>query len=76
MSEESTGVETCTVCGKSADSNHDFTHLYHGGHRFPLCCPLCIQMFQRAPDRFASGERCKTLLDEMLDEMKWKDSGR
>lgn len=76
MSDESNGVETCTVCGKSADGNRDFTHLYHGGRRFPLCCPLCVQMFQRAPDRFARGERCKTLLDDMLDDMKWKDSGR
>ena len=34
------------------------------------------EMFQRAPDRFASGENPKTLLEELLDEMKWKDTGR
>jgi len=64
--------ETCIVCGKSADGDRDFSHVYHKGRRFSLCCPLCLQLFQRAPDRFAAGERCKSLLDELLDQMKWK----
>lgn len=75
MSDESNGVETCRVCGKSADGDRGFTHIYHGGRRFAVCCPLCTQMFQRAPDRFASGERCKSLIEEMLDDIKWKESG-
>ena len=76
MSDEGTGSETCTVCGKLAAGGSGFSHLYHAGRRFALCCPMCVQMFQRAPDRFASGENPKTLLEELLDEMKWKDTGR
>lgn len=76
MSDEATGTEACVVCGKPAEGGRDFSHLYHEGRRFALCCPLCIQLFQRAPARFASGESPKSLVEELLDELKWKDSGR
>lgn len=70
---ESSGPETCFVCGKSANGDAGFSHLYHDGRRFALCCPLCAQLFQRAPDRFARGERPQTIVEELLNEMKWKD---
>ena len=73
MTNESTESETCVVCGKLAEGDAPFSHLYHGGRRFPLCCPICQQLFQRAPDRFANGERCQTLIDELLGDMRWKD---
>lgn len=76
MSDEGTVKEACVVCGKSAEGSPEFSHLYHDGRRFALCCPLCIQLFQRAPDRFACGENPKTLMEELLDELKWKDSGQ
>lgn len=71
-SDESSGAETCLVCGKAAESGAAFAHLYHDGHRFPLCCPMCVQMFQRAPERFARGERPQAIVEELLAEMKWK----
>lgn len=76
MSGDGTGSEVCAVCGKPAEGERGFSHLYHGGRRFALCCPLCLQLFQRAPDRFARGENPKTLVEELLEELKWKDSGR
>ena len=74
--DDASGVETCSVCGKVATGGADFSHLYHVGRRFPLCCPVCVQMFQRAPDRFARGEHPQTVVEDLLNEMKWKDSGR
>lgn len=68
--------ETCTVCGKDLINVSGVAHLYHDGKRFPLCCPLCVDLFQRAPARFARGERPQTVVEELLAEMKWKDSGR
>jgi hypothetical protein len=35
-----------------------------------------MDLFQRAPARFASGERPQTVVEELLSEMKWKDSSR
>jgi hypothetical protein len=75
MSDDGTGNEVCVVCGKPAAGGSGYSHLYHAGRRFTLCCPLCLQLFQRAPDRFARGESPKTLVEELLDELKWKDPG-
>lgn len=76
MSTENTGNEACAVCGKSAEGSPSFSHLYHERRRFALCCPVCVQMFQRAPDRFARGESPKTIMEELLDELKWKNTDR
>lgn len=75
MSDDNTGSEVCVVCGKSTEGEHGVCYLHHAGRRFALCCPMCVQMFQRAPDRFARGENIKTLVEELLDEMKWKETG-
>ena len=73
MSDEPTRGETCVVCGKSTDGNTGTAHLFHDGRSFALCCPVCVEMFQRAPARFASGEKRESLVEELLAEMKWKN---
>ena len=67
--------ETCIVCGKSVEGDREFAHRYHGGQRFTLCCPMCLQMFEQAPGRFAQGDRPQTLLQQLIDEIKWKNTG-
>ena len=76
MNPEETPDETCAVCGKDLSRASAVAHLYHAGRRFALCCPMCVQMFQRAPERFARGESPKTLVEEMLDNIKWRETGR
>lgn len=76
MSDDSTRDEICVVCGKATEGNAGTAHLYHDGRRFALCCPMCLDLFQRAPARFASGERPQTLLQQKIEEIKWRDSGR
>jgi hypothetical protein len=68
--------EICAVCGKDLANTGGVAHLYRDGKPFPLCCPMCIDLFQRAPKRFASGERPKTIVDELLAEMQWKQGDR
>ncbi|HWA24870.1 MAG TPA: hypothetical protein VG734_04275 [Lacunisphaera sp.] len=68
--------ETCTVCGKDLTNTGGMARLYHDGKAYPVCCPVCMDLFQRAPKRFASGERPKTIVDELLAEMQWKERGR
>ena len=75
MSDEGTVSEVCVVCGKSTECDRGVSHLQYSGRRYALCCPLCLQLFQRASDRFARGENPKTLVEELLDELKWKGSG-
>ena len=76
MNDETSGAENCAVCGKVIDGTSGLSHIYHQGRRFPLCCPVCLQMFERARDRFAQGQRPQTILDQLIDQTTWKDSGR
>lgn len=62
----------CAVCGKDVSTAAGVTHLYHAGRRFSLCCPMCMQMFQRAPGRFASGERPQSIVEDLIQELKWR----
>jgi len=68
--------EACAVCGKDLANTSGVARLYRDGKPFPLCCPMCVDLFQRAPKRFANGERPQTVVEELLSEMKWRDSGR
>jgi len=62
----------CAVCGKDVSHVPGVTHLYHDSRRFALCCPMCVEMFQRAPARFASGERPQSVVDDLINEIKWR----
>ncbi len=64
----------CIVCGKAVSEEEAAMHRTHEGKRFALCCPTCAEMFNRAPDRFARGERPQTIVQDLLDQMRWKDS--
>ena len=68
--------ETCAVCGKDLAGVSGVARLYHDRKPFPLCCPVCMDLFQRAPARFARGERPQTVVEELLAEVKWKNSDR
>jgi hypothetical protein len=73
MSADPSSDETCIVCGKSTEGAAGFAHLYHEGRRFALCCPMCVQMFERHRDRFTRGDRPQSLLDELTQEITWKN---
>jgi hypothetical protein len=71
MSNTESPATVCAVCGKDIINLPGVSHLFHEGRSFSLCCPVCIQMFQRAPARFASGERPASIVDELISELKW-----
>jgi hypothetical protein len=72
MSEGTESDETCAVCGNVAVGGRRFSRLYHQGKAFPLCCPMCIDVFQRAPDQIAAGERPRSVLQDTIEELKWR----
>ncbi len=65
--------EVCAVCGKELTGNSGAAHVHLDGKHFSLCCPVCLDLFQRAPARFARGEKPRTIVDELLDDLKWRD---
>jgi hypothetical protein len=49
--------DICTVCGRNAiESNQTLSHLRHEGEIVAICCPQCMETFQREPARFAAKE--------------------
>ena len=42
-------VPACAVCGKNVQNGGGFARLKRGEIMLELCCPLCLETFQRDP---------------------------
>jgi hypothetical protein len=42
-------AETCVVCGKGVQGGAGFSRVNHGGNMVNLCCPLCLETFEKDP---------------------------
>lgn len=55
-----TEVEACVVCGKNVQRGGGFSRITHGQRLMSLCCPLCLETFQKDPQPYV-GRLEKTL---------------
>ena len=39
----------CAVCGKNVEHGRGFVRIKHGERLVELCCPLCLETFQKDP---------------------------
>lgn len=46
------GGEKCVVCGKSVAGGHFHARIIHGDKEILLCCPLCLETFEKSPDKY------------------------
>ena len=46
-----TQKETCQVCGKLVASGDLYSRPVHRGKRYPICCPVCLALFQKDPEK-------------------------
>jgi YHS domain-containing protein len=44
------GAESYAVCGKSLAGSSAHTRLKYGERMVALCCPLCLETFQKSPE--------------------------
>ncbi len=44
--------KNCLVCGKDVDHGGGFSRLNVKGRMIALCCPLCLDVYQKTPERF------------------------
>lgn len=44
----------CIVCDKSVDHGGGMAHFKVEGEMIALCCPLCIETFNKEPKRYLS----------------------
>ena len=42
-------VPSCVVCGKNVERGGGFARINHQGIMVNLCCPLCLDTFQKDP---------------------------
>lgn len=45
-------VPACVVCGKNVDHGGGFARIKHGNVMLELCCPLCLETFQKEPEPY------------------------
>jgi ribosomal protein L24E len=43
---------TCVVCGKGVDHGGGFARVNHNGIMVNLCCPLCMEAFEKDPKTY------------------------
>jgi hypothetical protein len=51
----------CIVCGKSVDHGGGLAHIKAGAKMIALCCPLCIETFNKDPMHYLKLRRANEL---------------
>ena len=50
-------ADSCIVCGKGLHPGEALAKMHQGESKLPICCPLCLEAYQKEPklylDRFA-----------------------
>ena len=46
------GIPACAVCGKNVERGGGFARVKHGERMVDLCCPLCLETFQKEPEPY------------------------
>lgn len=47
-------ADFCVVCGKPARGVSGYCRLLHEDRMFALCCPLCLETFQKRPEYYVA----------------------
>ena len=42
-------IPACAVCGKNVQGGGGFARVNRGGRMVELCCPLCLETFEKEP---------------------------
>ena len=50
--EEQDFDKECLVCGKGVEHGEGFCRLKVGEHFIALCCPLCMEVYEKNPQRY------------------------
>ena len=56
---------TCVVCGKGLRPGEALATLHAEGRKLPICCPLCLEAYQKDPKPYLERLAKHTFLDEM-----------
>jgi hypothetical protein len=45
-------IPACAVCGKNVQNGGGFARIKRGEQMIELCCPLCLDTFQKDPEPY------------------------
>ena len=57
--------ETCVVCGKALRPGEALVKMHQSGSKLPICCPLCLEAYQKDPKPYLECLARRTLLQEI-----------
>ncbi len=68
----SSGVETetCIVCGKGLRPGEALATLHESETKLPICCPLCLEAYQKDPRPYLERLAKRALLRELRNSGK------
>ncbi len=57
--------ETCIVCGKGLRPGEALATLHQSDTKLPICCPLCLEAYQKDPQPYLERLAKRALLREL-----------
>jgi len=57
--------ETCVVCGKGLRPGEALVKMHESGSKLPICCPLCLEAYQKEPKLYLERLAKLGFLDEL-----------
>ncbi len=57
--------KTCVVCGKTLHPGEATATIHHGEAKLPICCPVCLDAYQKDPKPYLERLARQTFLDEL-----------
>lgn len=57
--------EICVVCGKALGPGEALAKIHQGGSKLPICCPLCLEAYEKEPKLYLERLARRTLLQEL-----------
>jgi hypothetical protein len=64
-------IPVCAVCGRNVQGERGFSRINHGGTLVNLCCPLCLETFQKNPSQYTA----RLFHQEILHDLKSGPTG-
>ena len=53
----------CIVCGKSVEGGGGMCHIEVKGHMTSICCPSCLETFNKDPKTYVRRQEARTIID-------------
>lgn len=57
--------KACVVCGKGLKPGEALATLHEGDSKLPICCPLCLETYQKNPKPFLERLATRTFRQEL-----------